>query len=241
MNALDQILKLLNTELGNILQIHRFGSHVYGTVNDSSDKDYIVIVKEYTIGSTYKSDDIDLDIYDEITWNNMLLNNDVRAIETLYVEPIYNNILHNTNIEIIPSKLRKSFSTVYSGAWIKGKKKLIVASDYNKKLAIKSIFHSLRIVDFGLQIIQHNKIYDYSSMNYVLDDLYNLAEQYERVELWDKINSKYLGLFKTKKSVFKKLAPKVTTKSQYLEIIKKYNVKHNEVMFQELKNLFNEY
>ncbi len=73
------------------------------------------------------------------------------------------NILKMTNdlgitFKLDKTKLRVAISTIVSNSWVKGKKKLIVQGDYDLNLAIKSTFHSLRILDFGTQIAMEGKI-----------------------------------------------------------------------------------
>ena len=105
-------------------------------------------------------------------------------------------------------KLRTSFSTVHNGSWIKGKKKLVVMSDYDKYLALKSLFHSIRILSFGIQIATHGKIIDYGEYNWFLKDLLKLGEEYDRDELWEKFDAKYREFYNKMSTEFKKLCPK---------------------------------
>ncbi len=93
-------------------------------------------------------------------------------------------------------------------------------ADYEKYLAVKSIFHSLRILDYGIQIAEENKIYDYSSSNYILEDLMILFTQYERNELWEVIETKYKKVFNQRKSTFKRLCPKPTNHVQKKDKLK---------------------
>ncbi|MGB0525863.1 MAG: hypothetical protein ACPGJS_22985, partial [Flammeovirgaceae bacterium] len=81
-------------------------------------------------------------------------------------------------------------------------------SDYDKKLAIKSVFHSLRILDFGIQLANHGKIVEFSSMNWLFYDLMKMAEGMEGEALWLLVKGKYDRLFKSKGKEFRKLAPK---------------------------------
>lgn len=111
---------------------------------------------------------------------------------------------------------------------VKGKKKLIVAGDYDLNLAVKSVFHSLRILDYGIQVASTHKISNWTSMNYVLEDLRKLSEQYQREDLWNAIDTKYRKLYNAKSSEFKLLAPKDLTlkdnKKQLIDILSKYGI-----------------
>lgn len=207
---------LENISNENIVNVYRFGSHVYGSQNKSSDEDYIVIVKEYET-----SPSIDVHYFTIIEFQRLLNNHDIQALECYFLPQ--KHILketHQFSFSLNKVKLRTSISTVSDGAWVKGKKKLTVAADYHKKLAIKSIFHSIRIRDYGIQIASNGRIYDYSSKNYVYDDLNKIALSYERNECWDKIDKKYKPIYNSLRSQFVTLCPKeIDMKEQELQDI----------------------
>lgn len=85
-------------------------------------------------------------------------------------------------------------------------------------------------------------------MNFVLEDLKKLSNEYQREELWNKIDDKYRKLFNAKTTMFKLLAPKDLTeknsKVQLEKIIRKYipnfdpNRKTSIEMIDEILNLF---
>ena len=74
--------------------------------------------------------------------------------------------------------LRTSISTITSNSWVKGKKKLIITVDYDLNLALKSVFHSLRILDFGIQISENKKIVNFSNCNWILVELKKLSSEF---------------------------------------------------------------
>lgn len=190
----------------NILNIYKFGSHVYGTNNVDSDDDYIIITDNKVI-----SDDINIHFYTESEFNTLVLNCDIQAMECLFLDK--SHILKKCidyDIKIDLTKLRESISTVSNTSYVKAKKKLTVMADYDKKLALKSLFHSLRILDFGIQLARDGKIYNYSSMNYVYDDVMKTGGLYDYSDLWDKLDAKYRKIFNKLKSTFKTYAPKFT-------------------------------
>lgn len=193
----------------NCLNLYCFGSHIYGTNNKDSDRDHIAIVKVLPdFGSLYDKENVTIHFYTESNFLLLLESNEIQALEISFLPNEY--ILKETlkfNLIINKNNLRTSISTIVSNSWVKGKKKLIIQGDYDKKLAIKSIFHSLRISDFGRQVASEGAIVDYSSMNWLLIDLYKISENKEGVELWNLIDHKYRKLYNTKCSEFKKLCP----------------------------------
>lgn len=214
----------------NLVKLRPFGSWVYGSNSEDSDRDYIAVVENYPeYGSKYVSKHLDIDFFTVSEWEMMINNYDVRAMEVCFAE--------NNPIEITDRALfRKSFSTIFNGSWVKGKKKL-TTSDYEPYLAIKSVFHSLRILDFGLQILRDREIGDFSSMNYVLDDLKKMAKQYHRAELWEKIEDKYLKVFKDKKLLYNELAPKVTKKQQITDVLNKHSITPTKQLIKDLNDI----
>jgi predicted nucleotidyltransferase len=189
----------------NVLNIYQFGSFVYGTNSINSDIDLILIVNEY-----FDSENIDVHVYTVKEFELSLQLHDIQSIECVSAD--YNFCYKKSiNFEIPKidlQQLRKSISTICNNSYVKGKKKLIVAGDYDMYIAIKSVFHSLRIYDYGYQIALYGHIYNFGSVNYIWDDLLKLSEKYKRVELWNQIESKYKKTFNEFATKFKKVAPK---------------------------------
>lgn len=200
--------------ISNAEQIYSYGSRVYGTHTEQSDFDYIVVLKK-GIPKTDSLINIEENHYQIYTHEEFLFkikNHDIMALECIFsqswhrkkkdAEEFYKYFELNLN------SLRESISTISNNSWVKGKKKLIVSGDYDKRAGIKSVFHSIRILDFGIQVARHGSIYDYSSKNYIWTELLKLSEQYDADILWEKINSKFKSVFNSISSEFKQLAPK---------------------------------
>jgi hypothetical protein len=202
-DKLDKVTSTLNFD-----SIFKFGSFTYGTQRKGSDHDYILVLADGEpypdYGSLIDEGNITIHIFTKVDFDAAVDAHDVRAIECIYLDSDRNY----GPIDIDLGKLRKSFSTVANGAWVKGNKKLTVSADYDKVLAIKSIFHAIRIFDFGIQIIRHGDIVEPARYKWLLEELYILADKHERNELWEVIHARYHTLFKDKYSEFKSLAPK---------------------------------
>lgn len=222
----------------NFLNIYRFGSHVYGTNNEFSDEDFVCIVGHKVI-----SEDINIHIYSKKEFQDFLNNHDIQALEMYFLPDEFKLKEAITfQFELDKSKLRHSISTVANGAWVKGKKKLLVQADYNKLLAIKSIFHSLRILDYGIQIATKGKISDYASMNKILFELFELAKKYDHEPLWNKIEDTYKATFNAMKSTFVALCPKGYNKNdvkrnKLVELLKAYEI-GNQDLVNEIYDIF---
>lgn len=158
------------------LNIYHYGSYVYQTfVKGVSDYDYIMILPdEY---AKYDNAQVEYNnsqytLYSKTTWQYMLDDNQVCAIETYFLpqEFIVKETVKFTT-EIIREKIRKNFSQTASNSYVKCKKKLEVEESFAPKIGKKSLWHSLRIIDFGIQILKHKRIINYTSMNYLYKDI----------------------------------------------------------------------
>ena len=85
---------------------------------------------------------------------------------------------------------------------MKAKKKLIVEKDYDPYIGKKSLFHSLRIILFGIQIAQYGKIINYEEANIYYDIVKS-----EIIE-WEYFKKKYQPIYNNLKTEFRKLAEK---------------------------------
>lgn len=227
---MENIQKYLNDD--NVCAIYPLGSRVYGSYTDDSDYDYILICHEF-----FHSKDINVHVYTIEQYKQALNNHEIQALECYFIDDnLIVKYLDNTFdglFNLDKSKLRISISTISSNSWVKGKKKLIIAGDYDPYLAIKSIFHSLRILDFGIQIGSTGSIINYGSMNWLLEDLKKMSLQYQRDELWNAIDTKYRSLYNEKSSQFKQLCPKALNendmKKELRIILKNHKVTDGEL------------
>jgi hypothetical protein len=232
--------------MNNPLNLYRFGSHVYGTNHEGSDEDFIQVTLEKEI-----TDNINIHSFTVTEFQSMLNNHDIEILECYFLPEEFK--LKETYKEFTLSldlgKLRVSISTITSNSWVKGKKKLTVMGDYDKYTAIKSIFHSIRILGLGIQIATHQRIIDYTEYKWLFQDLMKLASQYDYIELWEKIDAKYRSLFKELSSQFKQLCPKNNIPQQQLKekLIQLFKDNHcysKEVidsgLINQLVQLFNE-
>jgi predicted nucleotidyltransferase len=179
-----------------ILKVYQYGSSVYGCATDKSDSDYIVVV-----------DSDDADLYYSV--------NEDGADFTVYSKPKFIKRLHDMHISVMEcvfqtsndpflkhfimdkEKLRREISAVSSNSFVKCKKKMRDGEDY---IGRKSMFHSLRILMFGIQIAKHGRIVDYGCANDLLPIIMSLSG-------WEAIKAMCQPIYNELKSEFKLLAP----------------------------------
>ena len=199
----------------NALNIYHYGSFVYGTFKEGiSDKDYIVIVpdeyKDFDLAQ-FEQNNNQYSIYTKSTWQHKLDNNDVDAIETYFLPERYKvKETEHFKTNINPEKIRENFSRVASNSFVKCKKKLTVEKDYNPRVGKKSLWHSLRIIDFGTQVLKTGRIYNYGSMNHLHDNIVNNSRND-----WEFFKEKYQSIYNQMKTNFR-LAEKERAPQQEL-------------------------
>lgn len=228
----------------NILNIYMFGSFVYGTNNENSDNDLIIVTDTKII-----STDINIHYYTISEFQTLINNFEIQMLECFFLPDKFKiKEIHKFYLPVIDKTLlRINISTITSNSYQKCKKKLTIMGDYDKYLAVKSMFHSLRILDYGIQIATNGEIKDYSSMNYVMEDLMKISEKSDYIELWNLIETKYKKIFNNKASIFKQLCPKPVNISNNDDIKKELrkiftlNNYENEKMLKDIILLFNKY
>ena len=190
------------------LNVYHYGSFVYGTFQkEISDYDYIVIIPDKFSDldkEQFETDDCQYSFYTQSTWQEKLNNNDVDAIETYFLPQEF--IIKETvkfQTEIKKEKIRENFSKTASNSFVKCKKKLIVEKDFAPRVGKKSLWHSLRIIDFGTQILKYGKIKDYTSTNYLYDEIVNYEDNN-----WKYYKEKYQQLYNKMKTEFRSVEHK---------------------------------
>jgi len=187
----------------DISSIYCFGSRVYGCASNNADFDYVVIKKDGPI-EQINTENININIYNERDFVIALDNCNIEALECMFLPKdkiLKQNFLPKFYID--KSKLRHAISEKASHSFVKAKKKFIIEQDRNIYIGKKSLFHALRIVDFGIQIATHGKIIDYSSSNYLWYQIMN-----NQSEQWQDYNDMYKPVLNNLLSNFRQLAPK---------------------------------
>jgi hypothetical protein len=214
----------------NILNVYQFGSFVYGSNHANSDRDYIIVAKKY-----FESKDINTHIFTIESFQSLLNECDIQMLECFFSpEEFILKKTHDFKFVLDKRKLRTSISTIASNSFVKGKKKLIVTGDYDLMAGIKSVYHSIRILSFGIQIAESGMIYNFHKDNHIFFELLKLSTQYERLELWNKIQERYKKVFNSHSSLFKSLAPKsvedYNNKLKLNGILKKYGIDNSDLV-----------
>jgi predicted nucleotidyltransferase len=197
----DTVNKALKEYGYDILGIYPYGSFVYGSFTEYSDNDFIVIVDNDECVPHVTSGFVELNIYTRDEFEGKLYDHDIDAIEVYSTKPIYkNNYRVNFNLDL--QKLRKSISYKSNHAFVKAKKKITLAHEDNH-IGCKSLFHSLRIVMFGIQIARYGGIINFGEANHIMKELYN-----KKSYIWEDLKKEYKPQLNKLMTEFRILAPK---------------------------------
>lgn len=201
------------------LLMFEHGSTVYGTNNEKSDVDLVVVVPDkysdfldkYVKGIYQFSPEQsfkDFEFLTESTYINLIRDVDIMAIESLFLPE--NNIVQGNFSKYIEYfnindkwKIRQSFSGTASNSWAKAHKKMTVEKDFDMYCGQKSLFHSLRILDFGCQLCEFGKIIDYSSANKYFKEIMEMNGAD-----WEEYKTKFKPIYNSLRSKLAELAPK---------------------------------
>ena len=188
-----------------------YGSQVYGTASDKSDYDYLAVAlgranTNIHTGEEYRNGDTNIHLFTRNDWQHQLNDHKIHALESYFLpdhrlpdEDLACRKHFNFKLDL--RKLRNELSEKASHSFVKAKKKIEKEKDYY--IGWKSLFHSLRILNFGHQIASQGKISDYGAANqYWFDILKN--PQYE----WGYFEEKYKPIFNQLSTEFRKVAPK---------------------------------
>ena len=170
------ILKSLNID-EPVFNIYRYGSRVYGTADQNSDHDYIIVTRGAMLKSgAFKQNAISSEnrniqgiLYSRSGFIDAINNYDISALECLSLHP--DDVLMNTwsfGIQKWDNKVMvKKIISKVSASWHTAD---MQARDGFKDRAKKGIFHALRILHFALQLKKNQRIDDFGCVNWIWED-----------------------------------------------------------------------
>ena len=216
----EDMLRRTNLSDKHVLCAYMYGSRVYGNYKKDSDYDYIVVIsRDYSLdkatpksfdteaGMQFSDNLINVNLYFIDEYRKRITDHEPSALECVFLPeefilkscPIPEQDYFDDVLDL--GKLRHAFSAKSSNSWVKAKKKLTVPDSYNDLVGKKSLWHSLRLLDFGTQIANYKRIIDYASCNYFYDEVMYCKE-------WVEMFEKYKKTYNSMCTEFKKVAPK---------------------------------
>jgi hypothetical protein len=197
----EEVIKRSKIHPSKVKSIYVFGSRVYGTSGYGSDWDFIMIANNSTSNQEIRSGDFNIHVIVPDEFEKLLKDHHPGAIECLFA-PEQFRLLETVKFDFKLSitSLRHSFSHVSSNSWVKCKKKLEQGDYY---IGVKSLFHSLRIPMFGIQIAKDGSITDFSCANKIHDIIFSRNDW-----TWEELDEKFRGLKNQILTDFRKVTQK---------------------------------
>ena len=184
-----------------ILNIDMRGSHVYGTNDDESDIDYTFILDHHKEKEPQIfADQYGISAYPADYFQSLVDQHCVSALECIFLPEKFKIEKQQFNFSYDSAKLRQAFSAKASNSWVKAKKKIDLHGEFRK--GRKSLFHSLRILSFGIQIAKYREIRHYSDANVYWNTIQN-----QGYEEWEPYKEYWQPIYNNLKSEFKRVAP----------------------------------
>lgn len=210
MNMIQEI-----KEKYNAIAVFPYGSSVYKN-KKPSDLDFIIVSDTPYFQDKFEIDGIDIEVsnYSKEEFLKNLASHDISVLECLYinhekkyVDPSFS--LELDRFSLNKSVLRESISQKSSNSYVKAKKKLILEDDFDLNVSLKSLWHSLRMVEFGIQLAKEGKIINPQFSN----DTYDMITKDYLIfnNDWSKLHEKYKPIQNKVLSDFRLLCPKSGT------------------------------
>lgn len=186
----------------HVVALYPYGSHVYGTAVEGSDEDYITVLKYMPERhQIITRDNKAFVIHDQTSLQRGIWAHEPYALETYFLSPDRHLKHIPWDFKLNLHALREAFSQKASHSMVKAKKKFEVEGDL--KRGKKSLFHSLRILNFGIQVATKGKIVDFSAANDFWWEIYTNPS-----EKWEDYQKTYRPVYNGLCTQFREVAPK---------------------------------
>lgn len=210
MNDLTRICRVTGLKEDQLVSVYQYGSRVYGTASWASDWDFIVVANSSIDGQEFRNGDYNIHVYTPDTFQRNVDEHKIHALECIFAPKEFVLVDKRAwTFKLDRSKLRHELSAKSSNSWVKCKKKLTVEVG-QEYIGVKSLFHSLRLVIFGIQIAQQGRITDYGAANkhWLEIDNYYEGMKASGVYDWEILKAHYQPIYNQLCSEFRKVAEK---------------------------------
>ena len=195
----EEILKELGIEQ-EIIAIYPYGSQIYGNATKYSDNDYIIVAKTTLPSGAFKDNAIsnkDYTIqgtmYSRAGFTDAINNYEMPAMEAISLDE-GDVLLKKWPFKITKwvekDMVKKVIQKASASRHIADKQ----AKSGYKDRAARGMFHALRILYFGLQLKEHQKIVNFSECNELCKKMTSIDEDdfdtRDYYELFDELSNK---------------------------------------------------
>jgi len=179
--TLDTIIKASGIHPSRIFNVYLFGSQVYGNANSKSDWDVIMVANNSVNSTELRKGLFNIHVYTQKKFQEDLDWHRINNLECIYAPDwaiLKEDIKFTFKFDV--KKLRHASSHISSNSWVKCRKK-IELNEYN--IGLKSLFHSLRITMFSIQIIRYGMINNFECANFIWDMIKSKDWTWEELDL----------------------------------------------------------
>lgn len=188
----EEITDIIKIHPFKIKNIYLFGSRVYETQNEDSDWDFIVVANSMLTKEEIRHENLNIHIHTPDIFLDGLKEYQMQYLECIYAPPfakLQERIIQpDKNFSLKLDMLKYKGMTQSFNAFHKAKERVLDGELYR---GVKSLWHSLRILQFFKQIVDNERITDFSSANIFWD---MLKDDMENQEEWDFYKAKYLPI-----------------------------------------------
>ena len=183
MPNIDDVIKASKLHPSRIFNVYLFGSLVYGTYDKSvSDYDVIIVANNSVESTEIRSGLFNIHVYTPDKFKKDLNWHRINNLECIFAPDwaiLKESIDYKSKFKLDIPKLRHAISHISSNSWVKFKKKLM-QDEY--RIGIKSLFHSIRIPMFAIQIAKEGYISDFGCANYIWDNIKYRQDSWENLQ-----------------------------------------------------------
>lgn len=220
---LANIIEEWDNKQGWIYAFYYRGSILYGTSDENSDTDLLIITydgvdiipdENYVDDGCVKADKriyqtstegYDYEIVKYSDFLSLIKEQSPLALEAIFdtQDSFYSKLRRFYKLD--KWKLRESFGSIASNSFVKAKKKMTVKESYDIRCALKSLFHSIRLLMFACQIAEKGEITDFKCAVPLWEEI---NEDYKKGFVWEDFKKKYKPIWNEWHSKMVKLCPK---------------------------------
>jgi predicted nucleotidyltransferase len=174
-----------------ILNIYMYGSRVYGTCHHASDFDFLVVANSLDRDREIRYSRYNIHVHTPDKFQDDLWAYHMVNLECIFAPPfakLQEKIDYRKAFGFDQYKLKRSILKQSHDSWIKSKMKF---NEMDIERGTKSLFHSLRMLLFGIQLVESNEITDFSEANHYWEEV-NEVKEFK----WTIFKEKFLPLKK---------------------------------------------
>lgn len=185
----SQIIEKAEIHPLKVSNIYIYGSRIYGTHKIDSDYDIIIVgaalIEHQEIQTSIGNVHLNIHIITRDKFRRDLNNHNIMNLECLFA-PELAKIQEKEPLKFVlnKKKLTKNIIAQSFNSWQGGKHKLNDGDIYR---GLKSIFHSIKMLIFAIQIMEHGSIVNFGAANYLHKEI-NDCDEIE----WGYFKDKYL-------------------------------------------------